>query len=264
VLDASGLDDERMLAIAAEVGYSETAFLYADPEHPVSPDHHVIRYYSPQREVPFCGHATIATAVAIAERTGPRRLFFRAPPGLIVVDTRTESGRAPTATLTSVKTRLRKISDPDLKKCLKFLRWTREDLDPAFPPRIGFAGNYHLILACKTRERLAQLHYDFDRLLELMLRLDLVTLQLVWRENPDLFHARDPFPVGGVQEDPATGAAAAALGGYLRDLGMLTPPAGFTVLQGEDMGRPSRLTVEVPAEGKQVRVSGRAVPMPTD
>ena len=62
------------------------------------------------------------------------------------------------------------------------------------------------------------------------------------------FHARNPFPPGGVVEDPATGAAAAALGGYLREGGHVQPPAEVVVLQGADMGRPSRLIVGIPAE----------------
>jgi PhzF family phenazine biosynthesis protein len=75
-----------------------------------------------------------------------------------------------------------------------------------------------------------------------------------------MFHARDPFPVGGVVEDPATGSGAAALGGYLRDAGLLTAPAQIVIRQGEAMGRPSRLEVEIPVTGGIV-VSGTAVPM---
>lgn len=85
------------------------------------------------------------------------------------------------------------------------------------------------------------------------------TLQLVWREDQGLFHARDPFPIGGVVEDPATGAAAAAFGGYLRALGTLPPSGAFTILQGEDLGRPSLLRVEASTTDPRVRVSGQAV-----
>ena len=59
VLDASGADSDAMQAVAAEVGYSETAFLF-----PLVDDEFVVRYFSPEAEVSFCGHATIATAVA--------------------------------------------------------------------------------------------------------------------------------------------------------------------------------------------------------
>jgi PhzF family phenazine biosynthesis protein len=82
------------------------------------------------------------------------------------------------------------------------------------------------------------------------------TAQLVWAESPTLFHARDPFPPGGVVEDPATGAAAAAFGGYLRDLRLVPIPATVTILQGYDMGRPSRLLVDVAAGSATVRVTG--------
>jgi PhzF family phenazine biosynthesis protein len=76
-----------------------------------------------------------------------------------------------------------------------------------------------------------------------------------------LFAARDPFPPGGVVEDPATGAAAAAFGGYLRALGLVDLPATITLLQGEDMGRPSRLLVRVTADDARVRVTGTASPV---
>ncbi len=73
------------------------------------------------------------------------------------------------------------------------------------------------------------------------------------------FHARNPFPVGGVVEDPATGAAAAAFGAYLRELGLVRPPANVTILQGHDMGRPSRLTVGIANDRAEISVAGRAL-----
>jgi PhzF family phenazine biosynthesis protein len=124
------------------------------------------------------------------------------------------------------------------------------------PPHVAFGGNEHLVLAVATRERLAALDYDFDALAEVMHRHGWTTLQLVWRETQELFHARDPFPIGGVIEDPATGAAAAAFGGYLRTLGALPPSGAFTIRQGEDLGRPSVLRVEASPTDPRVRVSG--------
>lgn len=67
------------------------------------------------------------------------------------------------------------------------------------------------------------------------------------------------FPVGNVVEDPATGAAAAAFGAYLRWLGALVPPARFTIRQGVEMGRPSLLEVELPDADGGIRVTGTAV-----
>jgi PhzF family phenazine biosynthesis protein len=69
--------------------------------------------------------------------------------------------------------------------------------------------------------------------------------------------------VGGVVEDPATGAAAAALGAYLRELGMVEPPATITIHQGDDIGRPSLLDVGIDPGSVGIRVSGRAVPIPS-
>lgn len=117
------------------------------------------------------------------------------------------------------------------------------------------------MLAAGSRERLARLDYDFERLKALMLRLDLTTVQLVWRESDTVFHVRDPFPVGGVVEDPATGAAAAAFGAYARALGLVPEAAVLTLHQGEDLGRPAELTVELRAGDPRVRVSGTGTRM---
>jgi len=76
-------------------------------------------------------------------------------------------------------------------------------------------------------------------------------------------HARDPFPVGGVVEDPATGPAAAAFGGYLRELGKVPTPRELSIVQGEDMGRRSELTITVHPTDPRVTVTGTATPIVT-
>jgi PhzF family phenazine biosynthesis protein len=249
VLDAAGLSDERMRETAAEVGYSETAFLDGDD----------IRYFSPLAEVPFCGHATIATAVALAERDGPGERVLRTINGPVPVTTRRDDQGRLAATLTSVTPHLEDVDDADVDEVLAALRWRREDLDPALPPRVSYVGGYYPVVAARTRERLADLGYDFDRLGAIMAARDWTTIPLVWREEPLRFHARNPFPPGGVVEDPATGAAAAALGAYLRALGAVEPPATVTILQGEDMGRPGRLLVDIHADRPEIDVTGTAV-----
>jgi PhzF family phenazine biosynthesis protein len=245
-------DDAAMQRIAAEVGFSETAFVA-----PAAGPERTVRYYSPQAEVPFCGHATIATGVVLGGDGGDDvyRLSTRA--GTVPVAVRMVDGVAE-ASLTSVAPRHQRASDALLGEALAALGWAAEELDPAIPPVRAYAGAWHLVLAVRTRERLDALAYDFARLRDVMLREDITTLQLVWRESATTFHARNPFPVGGVVEDPATGAAAAALGGYLRDAGLIAAPATLHIRQGEAMGRPSRTTVDVPAEGGIV-VTGNAV-----
>ncbi|MFD5726801.1 PhzF family phenazine biosynthesis protein [Streptomyces sp. NPDC058368] len=262
VLDASGLDEAAMLAVAADLGYSETAFLTGRTEaaEPGARGY-AVRYFSPKAEVPFCGHATVAAALALAERDGPGEVEFATPAGTVPV-TVVREGDELRATLTSVEPRVEDVAAGDLTEALAALDWPAADLDPALPPRIAYAGARHLVLAAGTRERLAALDYDFARLEALMHRLDLTTVQLVWRASDAVFHVRDPFPVGGVVEDPATGAAAAAFGAYLRELALVPEAAVLTLHQGEDMGRPGTLTVTLGAGDARVRVSGTGTRLP--
>ncbi|MFH8367449.1 PhzF family phenazine biosynthesis isomerase [Streptomyces sp. NPDC018031] len=262
VVDAAGLDDAAQLAIAAEVGYSETAFLTAPPEGLGEPGRaFTVRYFSPLAEVPFCGHATVATAVALAERSGPGAYAFATPVGTVPVEVREIDGVL-RATLTSVAPQVEEVAEPEVTEALAALDWPAADLDPALPPRISFAGARHLVLAAATRERLARLDYDFDRLAAFMRKHDLTTVQLVWRESETVFHVRDPFPVGGVVEDPATGAAAAAFGAYARELGLVTAPVTLTLHQGHDLGRPGLLEVGLSADDPRVTVTGTATRIP--
>ena len=263
VLDARGLGDTRMLMLAAEIGYSETAFLRPHAGGEGAVREYDVRYFSPQAEVPFCGHATIATAVALAERDGVGGLVFHTAAGPVPVRTSRDAAGGLTATLTSVAPRVDDVAAGDVDSALGLLGWSRDDLDPAMPPKVAYAGARHLIVAAGSRERLAELDYDFEGLRAFMLERDLTTVDLVWREREDAFHARNPFPVGGVVEDPATGAAAAALGAYVRELGLVALPATISIRQGDDMGRPSELTVDIPADRPEISVTGRAVRIPT-
>jgi PhzF family phenazine biosynthesis protein len=246
-----------MLAIAADVGYSETAFLVPDGTGRAGA--YRVRYFSPAAEVPFCGHATIAAGVALAERDGPGLFTLTTNGGDVPVDVVASADGALRATLTSVEPRVRQAESSLLGDALASFAWVEDLLDPALPPAVAFAGACHLILAVAEYETLAGMAYDFDRLKAVMLDAELTTVQVVWREARDRFRARDPFPVGNVVEDPATGAAAAALGAYLRWLRVVEPPACFTISQGVEMGRPSQIDVEVPDATGGIRVSGTAV-----
>lgn len=245
-------DAATMQSIASDIGYSETAFLA-----PATGFQRQVKYFSPLAEVPFCGHATIAAAVALGRVTGEGVYALHSNVGEIVV-TVSKNAADYEATLISVEPTHRPAEPALLERALDILGWHPDELDPAIPPSKAFAGAWHLVIAASKPSRLASLDYDFDALKVLMLEYDLTTLQLVWRESNDVFHARNPFPVGGVIEDPATGAAAAAFGGYLRDTGLLQAPKCLIIRQGEAMGRPSVIKVDVPATGG-IHVTGTAV-----
>lgn len=242
--------DEEMRAIAAKVGYSETAF--ASP----SADHWHVRYFAPECEVDFCGHATIALGAVLSEINGPGTFPLHTKAGAIsVAGTRDESG-ALSVTLMSPPTQSRPLA-PDLRDAtLALFGLGADDLDPEFPPAVANAGANHLVLALRDRGTLAGMSYDLEAGRTLMAANGLTTISLLYFETPRLIHSRNAFAVGGILEDPATGAAAAALAGYLRDIEW--PHAGqVDIVQGSDMGMPSKLSVTIPAmQGSPVAVSG--------
>jgi len=248
--------DAAMQRIAADVGYSETVF--AVPRASGELD---VRYFSPLAEVPFCGHATIALGAALGTSGHTMKHHpIHTMNGLVGLDVTLDADGI-VASLTSVTPDHRNAPHDLVQTALALLGWSDEDLDDTIAPAIAFAGANHLILAVHRREVLAAMRYDFDDMQRLMADHGLTTLQLVWRESDTVFHVRDPFPVGGVVEDPATGAAAAALGGYLRSVGLVTPPVRLTLHQGADLGRPSELTVDVPVGSGGISVSGSVVAM---
>jgi PhzF family phenazine biosynthesis protein len=241
----------EMQRIAFDVGASETAFVA-----PATGERRKIRYYSPEVEVSFCGHATIATGVVLGREHGEGSYVFDTRAGKVVV-TAHRRGRQMQASLESVATRQQPIADAELQQALDCLHWSCDELDSSLPPVNSYAGAWHYVIAVAERSVLDALDYDFDALKALMQCEGLTTLQLLWRESDTCWHARNPFPIGGVIEDPATGAAAAALGGYLRDAGLITTPYEFDIRQGEVMGMPSLIRVHVPEDGGIV-VSGTA------
>jgi PhzF family phenazine biosynthesis protein len=242
---------ERMLAIAAEVGYSETVF--AAPGE----DGWRVRYFAPEIEVPFCGHATIALGAALALAYGDGTFALQLNDARITV-TGWRNNPALMAALQSPPTRSAPAPQELVEAALGLFSYTADDLDPRLPPAIAEAGARHLVLALTSRQKLAAMHYDLEQGRQFMTAAGLITISLVQAETDTRFHARNPFAAGGVYEDAATGAAAAALAGYLRDLGW--PHGGMIeILQGEDMGVPSRLRAEITAEpGASIRVSGEA------
>ncbi len=258
VLDARGWTDERMLAVAAEVGYAETAFV-------TDPGTLSVRYFSPVAEVPFCGHATVATAVALTALRGPGDLVLRTPVGPVTIVTREADGVV-SASFTSVEPRVEDLADDVLDELLGLLGLARADVDPAHPPRAAYAGNVHPVVVLRDAATFDGFAFDPAALRALMDRAGWTgTVTVLHRRDPAgateaEYEARNLFPVGVLTEDPATGSAAAATGAYLRALGLVAPPARVRIHQGRHVGRPSVLLVDVPPSGG-LTVTGTATPV---
>ncbi len=258
VLDATGLDEPRMQQIATDLAYPETAFVTARDDRRAR-----VRYFSPGAEVPFCGHATIATAVALAEAEGPGPFVFDTAAGEIALETTVDADGRVTAGFTSVDPVQSELDAEVGRRLLGILNLSEGDLDVRLPLAQSFAGNTHPVVAVASRERFDSFDFDPATLRALMDERGWAgTVTVVHAGSPDaeVFEARNLFPVGDITEDPATGSAAASLGAYLRDRVGRTAPFSFTVRQGRHVGRPSELRVDVPAGGG-VRVSGTATPL---
>jgi PhzF family phenazine biosynthesis protein len=243
---------DRMQRLAHAVGFSETAF--AAP----SEGGWRVRYFSPASEVPFCGHATIALGAALAGAHGDGVYALTLNAAAITVEGRHEANGLVSAALQSPLTFSRPADPALLQEALALFGYTTADLDPRIPPGFAHAGADHLVLALRSRELLAAMRYELEAGRALMAAHGLTTIVLAWAESERLFHTRNPFAIGGVYEDPATGAGTAALAGYLRDIGW--PHGGaIDVVQGEDMGMRSRLHADIGAiGGSSIRVAGTA------
>lgn len=249
-------DVQEMQQIAAEVGYSETVFA-APADDGASTGRWRVRYFSPESEVPFCGHATIALGAALAMQARPGVFSLVLNHANITVEGQHVEEEL-SAALQSPPTQSKPASDEQLRAVLSLFGYTEADLDPAVPPAVIHGGADHFVLALRSRETLAAMSYDLDTGRALMHREGWITILLAYAETPQLFHTRNPFASGGIYEDPATGAATAAFAGYLRDIDW--PHGGvIDIIQGEDMGMKSRLRAEIsPVVGSSIRVSGQA------
>ena len=242
VLDAKGLGDAEMQAIALQVGYSETVFLTNQNE--TNPR---VRYFSPEMEVDFCGHATIAAGVALGEVRGPGEYVFETNTGEVTVHV-AETPTGFTAELTSNTGRVSELGTENLAMLLEILGWEESVLAKGFVPLIANAGNSHPVLVLNSIEVLENLDYDFEALKLICRENKWPTIQLVAEEFPGVWRSRNAFAFGGVYEDPATGSAALAFGVYLRESGNVNVGGNFTIKQGFEMGQPCLLNVFVGAD----------------
>ena len=266
VLDADVLTADEMQAIARELNNPETAFVTA----PEGPDHDFrIRFFSPTTEVAMCGHATVAANHVRAVLAGATELSAtqKTRVGLIPIEVRTrDAGIEVWMTLPIIEPG-RPIDGRQRERLLGALDLRDRDLVPGAPLQIVSSGNSMLMTPLVERATLHALSPDFPALASLC---EDVRAQACFAftldAEPGVFaHARMFAPALGTSEDPVTGTAYGPLGVYLVR-NALTRHDGatmrFRARQGEAMGRPGTVSVEVTIERGapvRVRVGGRAV-----
>jgi trans-2,3-dihydro-3-hydroxyanthranilate isomerase len=271
VLDAAGLDDRRMQAIAREFNLSETVFVTA----PADTDHRAqLRIFTPGQEVPFAGHPTVGTAVLLGllDRQGQRGsvdFVLRETIGPVpcTVDILgPEHGRA-TFTLPQLPRRIGAL--PDNGTLAQALGLEPTDIGFArHAPAIYSAGNPFCCVPLRSRDAVTRARPRGEAFSQaFQVGNNGFTNAFIYCAEPldpaHTFHARMFAPGIGVPEDPATGSAAAAFAGVFMDFEQPSDESHtFVIEQGDAMGRPSRISVTLDvADGRlrQAKIGGEAV-----
>jgi trans-2,3-dihydro-3-hydroxyanthranilate isomerase len=268
--DAAAIPEELLAPITREFNFSEVTFCYppADAAHTRR-----VRIFTPGGEIRFAGHPVVGTAAALALREGTLgsvregRFTFELPVGVVPVDVRLEDATRAWAELSVAKLPEVGPQAPTLNTLAEILSLEPADLvGGALSPQAVSCGHPFLLVPLRSLAAVARARVRMEPWEG--------TLKRFW--SPEiLVAARDPergehhwrarmFAPGlNIPEDPATGSAIAAFGGWLA---MKDPRAAgafaWTVDQGIEMGRPSRLEVRAEkAAGAvtSVRVAGQAV-----
>lgn len=268
VTDADGLSDAHMQALARELGNSETAFVL--PANGSDHDVHV-RFFTPTTEVPSCGHATIAAHYALAlegRPTAPRTLIQKTGAGLMPIEAIPEGDDYQVMMTQGAIEIGRPFVFGDEALVLKALGLRPEDRDPRCPMVIASTGHSKVMVGIGSRERLDGLTPDLPRLAEISRDIGCNGYYVFVLDDggEPLVHGRMFAPAIGIAEDPVTGNANGPLGAYLVRHRVVEAPKDdvfrFRIRQGEALGRPGGMEVQVTVEGGEptrVRVAGRAV-----
>jgi trans-2,3-dihydro-3-hydroxyanthranilate isomerase len=254
VHDADELDEPTMLALARETRLSETTFVQR--AHVAGADYRN-RIWTVERELPFAGHPSLGTAVAIARAEygqGHRELRYvqQTGAGLQPIDVRLEGPHAAYASMLQEPA----WHGPELPRAelLDAIGLTPEHADRALPPQLVGTGLTQLIAPLRDLDALAGARPDWPAV-ERLLALHGATVLYAVVCVPAAGRARTrAFVSAAVGEDPATGSAAGPLCAYLA--ARAACPA-VTIEQGIEIGRPSRL--EAAMEGERPRVGGDVV-----
>jgi trans-2,3-dihydro-3-hydroxyanthranilate isomerase len=261
--DAEGLTTDQMQKLAREFNLSETVFVLP-PEDPAHARR--LRIFVPTREIPFAGHPTIGTALILAAigdldlgetRTG---IVFEMPAGPVPVAIDSIDGRPHSATLTAP--RPPEVRDAPPAAFMAALLSLAPD--QIVRSEAASCGNPFLLVQVRDREALGRARIDHAVLDRFDADAFATEPFLFTEDAPAGFdiQARMYAPHMGIPEDPATGSAAAAYAGWL---GHHAPEQDGlikrSIAQGIEMGRPSRIEIEIDkraGEVTAVRVAGSA------
>jgi PhzF family phenazine biosynthesis protein len=267
VLDAEVLEPDEMRRIARELAGTEVAFVFPSE----SADYDVeIRFFSPRREVPFVGHATVAAHYvrALANGVPHGKVRQKSQSGIVEIEV---SGTAPDLRVSidqSPATFGPVVPEERIGPVLDALGISSSSLHPSCPVQVMSKANSRLIIGLQTPDTLASLQPRMDRLVHLTPHVGadgFFVFALVPGSSPVTTESRMFCPVIGVPEDPVSGNAHGMLGVYLLNNGLLQAEQGaasFVGHQGRFVDRPGRVEVTVAASGKRatgVRVTGDAV-----
>jgi trans-2,3-dihydro-3-hydroxyanthranilate isomerase len=252
--DAGGVSDEVMLAFARETRLSETTFV--QPAATEGADYRN-RIWTPGMEMPFAGHPSLGTAVAVARWQGLTETSFtqQTHAGLQPIDVKREEGEGPERWRASMlQAPLELGPELDREEAMRAVGLEPGDAHPELPPQVASTGARHLMAPLANEEALGRAAPDYAAIDALMSPHGAMVLYLAWWD-PDSGRARARGFAADIGEDPATGSAVGPLLGYLNER---AAEAAIEVSQGVEMGRPSVLHAEM--EGELVRVSGSVVP----
>ncbi|TEA78848.1 PhzF family phenazine biosynthesis protein [Allopusillimonas ginsengisoli] len=264
--NAAALSTEAMQQIAMEMNLSESVFIISRGDTPIP----LIRIFTPKVELPFAGHPTVGTALFLAaqpDANGLSTLILETKSGLVQAEIFTSAEGLQHARITAPQPP-RKGSAPSADVCSAFLSLPSSAL--AFDPIAYSAGVPYVLVPLKSRAHLAQAAPDLSIWTAQLKQCWASAVYALWMddwESGRVVHARMFGPGVGILEDPATGSAAVALAGWLAEKqGLIDGEREWLIHQGDDMGRPSRLTIRaVVASGEcvSVHVSGTAVTLTT-
>ncbi|GED62811.1 PhzF family phenazine biosynthesis protein [Lysinibacillus sp. FSL M8-0216] len=263
--NAENLTDEDMQKIANELNLSETAFLLPTSNANAN---YKIRYFTPTKEVDFCGHATLGTAWLMATKYNwmdkDDKIVFESNIGLIPVKWLMENNQLTRVSMTQVRPQVKSIDiSPAVVADLVGIHET--DLDDRFPIKIANTGVPHLMVPVKTRQAIDQAEPNLNELKKMNNDFNISTTHLFTFDTNGQFdiYTRDFCPNIGIDEDPVTGAANGALGGYLYLENILAQQERHQLMigQGHTINRPGILyvTITPDAENAVIEVAGAAV-----